>query len=162
MTSVVDLSALMTVVISSRPRPSTVPARPSTPSGSAMVSAKHLIAAAEPEHVAAAANMRLDVDVPALRAQKDEIADGGFAAGKNDDFGLGGNRLARPDEDQLDVGLHAQRIEIVEIGDAGENRHRDDSRGRRTMRRDRDRPHPPPAAMPPAAATARRRARASR
>ena len=66
--------------------------------------AEHLVAAAQAEHMAAAANMRQDVDVPALRAQEGEIADGGFAAGQNDDVGIGGNWLARPDEDELDLG----------------------------------------------------------
>ena len=57
--------------------------------------AEHLIAAAEPEHMTAAADVRLDVDVPALRAQKGEIADGGFATGQDDDVGVGRNGLAR-------------------------------------------------------------------
>jgi len=57
--------------------------------------------------------------------KKGEIADGGFAAGQNDDVGIGRNGFTRSDENQLDAGLHAQWIEIVEIGDAGENRHRD-------------------------------------
>src|ERR1700754_3643541 len=71
-------------------------------------SAEHLVPAAQPEHVAAAANMRVDVDIPALPAQKSQIANRGVAAGKNDDFRLGGDRLSGPHEDQLDARLHAE------------------------------------------------------
>ena len=76
-----------------------MPAGPSTPSRIGDGLAEHLIAAAQPEHVAAAAHMRLDVDVPALRAQEREIADGGFRAGQDDEIGVARDRLARPHED---------------------------------------------------------------
>src|ERR1700730_2943099 len=50
--------------------------------------AEHLIAAAEPENTATAADMGLDVDVPALCAQEGEIGDGGFAAGQDNNLGI--------------------------------------------------------------------------
>ena len=44
-----------------------------------------------------------------------------FAAGQDDQVGIARERLARADEDEVDVRLDAQRIEIVEIGDAREH-----------------------------------------
>src|SRR6202040_111594 len=55
-------------------------------------------AAGDPKHMTAATGVRLDVDVPTLCAQKGEIADGGFAAGQNDDVGIGRNGFTRSDE----------------------------------------------------------------
>ena len=69
------------------------------------------------------------VDIPALGAQESEIADGGFAAGQDHDDCVAWNGLAGPHEDELHPGLHAQRIEVVEIGDARPHRHGDDARG---------------------------------
>ncbi len=114
----VDLSDDITVLISSNPSASTVPAWPSAPSGSAIGPAEQLIAAAKAEHAAAAADMRLDIDVPALRAQEGEVADRRFRAGQDDDVGLRRDRFAGTNEDEIDARLHAERIEIVEIGDA--------------------------------------------
>ena len=135
-TSVVDLSALITVSTSSRPRPSTV-------AGAALDAvrigdglAQHLIAAAEAQHVAAAADMRVDVDVPALRPQKGEIADGRFGAGKNDEVGIRPESARPAGRRQFDAGLEAQRIEIVEIGDAGSTGTAMIARRRPPMRRD--------------------------
>ena len=73
----------------------------------------------------AAANMGLNVDVPALRPQKGEIADGGFAARQDHHIGVAGYGLARPHEHQFNAGLQPQGIQIIKIGDAGEHRHRD-------------------------------------
>ena len=77
--------------------------------------------------MAAVADMRLDVDVPALRAQEGEIADGGFGAWQDDDVRVRGDGLARPHEYQLHTRLHAKRIEVVEIGDAREHWHGDEA-----------------------------------
>ena len=41
-----------------------------------------------------------------------------FEPGQDDEIGVAGDRLPGPDEHELDVGLEAERIEIVEIGDA--------------------------------------------
>ena len=78
---------------------------------------EHLIAAAEAEHMAAAAVMREQIDVPALRAQEGEIAAGRLRAGDDDELGIAGDRFARTHHHEIDARLELQRIEIVEIGD---------------------------------------------
>ena len=55
---------------------------------------QHLIAAADAEHMPAAAMMRRYVDVPALRAQESKVAAGRFRAGKDDERGISGDRFA--------------------------------------------------------------------
>ena len=67
--------------------------------------------------MAAAAVMRQEIDVPALRAQKGEIAARGFRAGDDDEAHVAGNGFARPHHHEIDAGLELERIEIVEIGD---------------------------------------------
>ena len=64
------------------------------------------------------------VDVPALRAEMREVGDRRLAAGQDDEI-ADRQRLARTHEDEPHVRLHAQRIEVVEIGDAREHRHGD-------------------------------------
>ena len=61
--------------------------------------AQQLIAAAEAEHMAAAADVGLDVDVPTLRANKGEIADRRLGTRQDDDAGGCRDRFALPDPD---------------------------------------------------------------
>ena len=67
--------------------------------------------------------MREKIDVPPFASQEFEIGDRRLRARKNDKRGVARQRLPRPDHDQLDRRLHAQRIEIVEIGDPRQQRH---------------------------------------
>ena len=81
-----------------------MPGGPSMPSGSAIVAAEHLVAAAEAEHGAAAAEVRDDVDVEAGVAQRGEIGDGGLGAGQDDERGVAGQCGARADAHEIDCG----------------------------------------------------------
>ena len=98
-----------------------------------MRAAEHLIAAANAEDMPALAAMRQDVDVPALAAQEGEIGERRLRSRQDDQRRVARQRLARPDQDQLDRRLGAQRVEIVEIGDVRQQRHGDPD----------PRPHPP-------------------
>ena len=69
--------------------------------------------------------MREEVDVPPFASQEFEIADRRLRAGKNDKRGVPRQRLPRSDHDQLNARLRAKRIEVVEIGDARQQRDRD-------------------------------------
>jgi hypothetical protein len=82
--------------------------------------AQHLITAANPEHVTAAAAVREDVDIPAFAAQRGEIGERRFRSRQDDERRIARQRVTRPHENQLDAGLGAQRVEIVEIGDIAE------------------------------------------
>ena len=115
-----------TVSTSSRPSPSTVRGGPSMPSGSAIRLPEHLIAAAEAEHATAAADVGCDVDVPAFGAQTPQIGDRRLRAGQDDEIGVAAAAPARARSDSRSTpGSVAQRIEIVEIGDARQHRHGD-------------------------------------
>ncbi len=101
--------------------------------------AKHLVAAADAQHLPAAPHMRLQVDVPAVRAQGGEIGDGRLRARQDHQRRVAGDRLARPHEHQVDPRLQPQRIEVVEVGDARIGKHDDlhaaaASRGRQAER----------------------------
>ena len=78
---------------------------------------EHLVAAAQAEHMAAAAMMRQEIDLPALRAQEREVAAGRFRAGQDDEFCITRDGFARTHHHEIDTGLELQRIEVVEIGD---------------------------------------------
>ena len=85
---------------------------------------QHLIAAAKPKHMSAAPHMRGNVDVPATCARSvSKIGDGRFRARHNDEIADRQWRAAL-DHDQFDVWLRGERIEIVEIGDMRQERHR--------------------------------------
>ena len=86
---------------------------------------QHLITAAEAEHMSAAAMVRQDIDVPALRAQEGEIAAGRLGAGKDDKRSVARNRLARRHHHKVHVALELERIEIVEIRDPFKRKIRD-------------------------------------
>jgi hypothetical protein len=79
--------------------------------------------------------MRLQVDVPALAAQRLEIGDRRLGAGQDHRVGVAGQRLAGLHQDELDIGLRLQRIEVVEIRDARQARHRDLDDARAVARR---------------------------
>src|ERR1700738_4127078 len=89
------------------------------------LSAEHLIAATNPEHMAAATHMRLEIDVPSCFAQRGEVGDGGLGTRQHHQRGISGNGLSRSDEDNIDTGLKAQRIKIIKIRDAGIGEHDD-------------------------------------
>ena len=79
--------------------------------------AEHLIAAANAKNSAATAIMRLDVNVPALFPEKCKIANGGFAAGQQDQIA---HRNGGAGSDHLDMHERflTQRVKVVEIGNA--------------------------------------------
>ena len=83
---------------------------------------------------------------PAL-PERLEVGDRRLRAGDEDQVAIARNCLARLDDHDLDIGLGAERVEVVEIGDARQARHRDpDARaGLRTSPREA-RARPPPAA----------------
>ena len=90
--------------------------------------AEDLKPAADAEDAAAAATVGENVDVPALPAKKNEIGDGRLRTGDEHEVRIRRDRLARLDDDQRDARLQPQRVEIIEVGDAGKRRHRDDER----------------------------------
>ncbi len=98
--------------------------------------------------MAAAAMMREQIDVPALRAQKIEIATGRFRAGDDHQIGIAGNRFARTHHHEIDARFELERIEIVEIGDPRQCERRRSCIGRRLARIAAGRVHPRPAARP--------------
>ncbi len=65
------------------------------------------------------------VDVPPLAAQEFEIADRRFRPGKNHQRDIARQRLPGWHKDQLYPGLGSQRVEIIEIGNAGQQRDSD-------------------------------------
>ena len=85
---------------------------------------QHLVAAAQPQHMPAAPDVGGDIDIPALPAQEFQIGDGRFRAGQDDEAGIARDGLARLHHDELDAGFELQRVEIVEIGDAGQGAER--------------------------------------
>jgi hypothetical protein len=84
--------------------------------------AKHLVSAANPQHRAAAPVMGEDVDVPALRAQERHVGNRRFRSRQHDQRGMGGDRRAGRNHRHLHLRLLPQGIEIVEIGDARQDR----------------------------------------
>ena len=89
------------------------------------VLSQHLIATAEPQHMAAAADMCVEIDVPALLAQEIEIPAGRFRTGQDDEHCVARNGFARSHHHQVDIGFELERIEIVEIGDPRQRETRD-------------------------------------
>ena len=75
-------------------------------------------------------------------AQRGEVGDRRLRARQDDEIGVARQRRARPHRDQLDRGLGVERIEIVEVGDVRQDRHRDAHarlrlRGQRSIERER-------------------------
>ena len=85
------------------------------------LAAEHLVAGAEAEDAAAAAEVGGDVDVEAGVAQGAEVGDGGLRAGEEDEVGVAGEGGAGPDAEELDLGVGGEGVEVVEVGDAGED-----------------------------------------
>ena len=86
---------------------------------------QHLITATQSDHPAAAPHMRRQVLVPALFPQEGQIAEGRLGAGYEDEISIAGQRVTGLDDHHVDVGFGGQRVEVVEIGDAGQTRHGD-------------------------------------
>ena len=73
--------------------------------------------------------MRFEVDIPPGRPQIAEVGNGRLRAGQNNEIDAGGNGRARTDELEVNGWLHAQRIEVIEVGDAWIGEHGDAHRG---------------------------------
>src|ERR1051326_1992375 len=69
--------------------------------------------------------MRGDVDVESGRAQRGEIRNRGFGTWQYDEIGVARQHAACAHANKLDARLGLERIEIVEIGDMRQDRHRD-------------------------------------
>ena len=65
-----------------------------------------------------------DVNVPPLITQKSQIRNRRFRAGKKNQVGIAGDWLTRLDQHDIDILLAGKRIEIVEIGNPAQHRHR--------------------------------------
>ena len=65
--------------------------------------------------------MGSDVNVPALVAHKREVGERRLGPGQQDKVGIAWQRFARAHHDDGDFRFGAQRIEVIEIGDAGDN-----------------------------------------
>ncbi len=87
-------------------------------------SPEHLVATAQAEDVPAVTAMRQDVDVPAFAAQKHEIGDRCLRAWYDHQRRVARYGATRPDDVDLDTRLGPQWVEIVEIGDPRQQRHR--------------------------------------
>ena len=96
--------------------------------------AQHLIAAADAEHQAAPAEVAGDIHVPALGAQHREVRERRLGAGQHHQIGGAGQRGAARDELDRHVRFGGQRVEVVEVGDPREHRHRHPDRIRRPSR----------------------------
>src|SRR5208283_714244 len=70
--------------------------------------------------MAAAAQMREKIDIPAFPPEAGKIGNRRFRAGQNDKRRPGWQSLAAPDHHETDLAFQIERIEIVEIGDAGQ------------------------------------------
>ena len=95
------------------------------PGGIGDAPAQHLVAAAEAHHPAAAPDVRLDVERPALGVQCFEVAAGRLAARQQHEVGIPRQRAARRHEVEHGVGLGAEGVEIVGIRDAWQAGHGD-------------------------------------
>jgi hypothetical protein len=86
---------------------------------------QHLVSTANSQHLAAASGMSLEVDVPALRPQRVEIGDRRLRAGQQHEVGADRQRLAPAHHHHAHARLGPERVEVVEIGDVRQERHRD-------------------------------------
>ncbi len=92
------------------------------PGGVGDAAAEHLVAAAQPEDGAAAAGVGDDVDGEAGGAQAARSAMVDFRAGEDDEVGVGGEDGACAKAEEVDGGLGVERVEVVEVGDVGQDR----------------------------------------
>ena len=63
-----------------------------------------------------------DVDVEAGGAQGAQVGERGLGAGEEDEVDVAGNRRSGADAQEIDVGLGREGVEVVEIGDVGQDR----------------------------------------
>src|SRR5690606_14320632 len=66
------------------------------------------------------------IDVPALLAEEGKVSARGLRAGEDDEAGVARKRLTRLNNDEANAGFGAERVEVIEIGDARQARHGDD------------------------------------
>ena len=69
--------------------------------------------------------MGLQVNIPSLLEEEGEIANCGFRSRQDHHIGIARKRLAGRHEPDLHVRLLGEGIEIVEIGDPGDDRNGD-------------------------------------
>ncbi len=69
--------------------------------------------------------MRRDIDVPALGAQCGQIGERRLGAGQDHEIRIPRQRRPRRHDLEADVGLGRQRVEVIEIRDPRQPRHRD-------------------------------------
>src|SRR3546814_3552412 len=81
--------------------------------GIADAAAEHLIAAAESEHAPAAAQVRSEVDVPALLAQEGEVGQRRLGAGQDDEIGIAGQRTPGPDKIDRSEEEHTSELQSL-------------------------------------------------
>ncbi len=66
-----------------------------------------------------------EIDVEPGLAECRQVRDRGLRAGEDDGIGIARQRCAGTHPDEIDRRFGFQRIEVVEIGDVGQDRHRD-------------------------------------
>ena len=86
--------------------------------------AKHLIATANAQNLATAPQMRGDVNVPALRTRKRQIPQRRFRSRNNDQVGVGRDHFAGTHHGQTYPRFLHQRVDVVEVRDAGQDQDR--------------------------------------
>ena len=101
----------------------TGPGRPLEPERVMHLLAEHLQPAANPQHLAAVAQVPRHRRVPAIGTQVREVTAHAFRARQDNQVG-GGNRLARADELQVHLRMQAQRVKVGMVADA--RQYRDD------------------------------------
>ena len=87
--------------------------------------AQHLVAAANANDMPTASNMPLEVAVPPLLPQEQQVAYGGLGARQDHKARILRQWMAGRHEHDLDRRLGPERIEVIEIGDARQHRHGD-------------------------------------
>ena len=86
--------------------------------------AQHLVAAAEPDQQPALPDVGGDVHVPALAAQVRQVRKRRLGARQQDQVRIPGQGPARLHHGDGDIVLGRQRVEVVEVGNATQPRHR--------------------------------------
>lgn len=64
--------------------------------------------------------MGVDVDIPTLRLQEQQVGKRRLAARQENQIRIAGQRFPRRNDDDGHVGFGGQRIEVVKIGDPGQ------------------------------------------
>lgn len=94
------------------------------------LASEHLIAAADADDPPAPLHMGQKIGIPTLHAHIRQVGDRRFRTGQNHQSGIRRQPLAGANKNQLDIRFCRQRIQIVEIRDAGKDRYCDLQRGR--------------------------------